>query len=101
MTLSVGDLVVVEQLDGERSEAVVAALPEETVAEYEYTTQYGTKTLYESWRGADVPEDEAVVEVRYVKGVSPVGDPRTYSKQTYGFPRCQVEAGLDAPEADT
>lgn len=90
--LTVGDQVTVTGMDGEESEAVVCNDPLHTCATYTIERSSGQEvSLAEYWRGHDVDEDEAVVEIRYVKGVSVDGEPLTYSKGTYGFPISKVE----------
>ncbi len=91
-----GTHVVVEGLDGERSDAVVVGYHDQPAGEHEIDTDRGSTTLAEYWRGHGVDADEPVVAIRYAKGVSWQGTIETWSKSTYDFPESQVRR----PETD-
>lgn len=94
-----GDHVVVRNLDGEASEAVVVGIADEPAAEYMIPTRNGERSLQEYRRGDNLSADETVVEVRYVKGVDIDGAPVSYSQTVYGVPLSAVEGGeSDAAE---
>jgi hypothetical protein len=91
-----GTHVVVEGLDGERSDAVVVGYHDQPAGEHEIDTDRGSTTLAEYWRGHGVDVDEPVVAIRYAKGVSWQGTIETWSKSTYDFPASRVRR----PETD-
>lgn len=94
--LDLYDHVTVRGLDGDRSDAVVVALPDTPAEEYQLDSNNGQgTTLAEYWRGYGDFAGSAVVEVRYVKGVTADGEPVTYSKSVYGFPVERCEHGLE------
>lgn len=90
---SPGDHVIVENLDGEESDAVVVGYQDALAGEH---TVDGNKTIVEYWRGYDIDDDEPVVAIRYAKGVTWDGRVRTWSKSTYDYPQSAVKR----PETD-
>jgi|JXWS01.1.fsa_nt_gb hypothetical protein len=85
-----GDRVIATKLNDDESEAVVAAVLETTVDDYNFDSGRGDTNLYEYWKGMNISTHERVVEIRYVKGVDWAGDPVSYSKQTYAFPESRI-----------
>jgi len=95
-----GDRVVVEQLSGDQSEAVVVRVSPEPAGEYEIETRNGTRTLAEYWAGVDdrIDAETAVVEVRYPNGYTLDGEPATYGERVYGYPAVAVSPGGEQDE---
>jgi hypothetical protein len=85
------DHVLVENLNGERKDAVVVGYHDTTAGEHELFADdpdRSTTTLARYW--GDVDADEPVVAIRYAKGVSWDGRVQTWSVQTYDFPESAI-----------